>query len=879
MTVTTSSGCSWTASNGGASWITITSGGSGTGSGTVYYSITANTGTSGRSANMTIAGQNFSVAQSAGSTGGTAPVITTQPQNQTVQAGANNVTFTIVATGASLNYQWRKDGVNISGETVSTLTLNSVTAANSGGYSVVVSNPYGSVISTTASLAVLDDGANGNTPSQSVAPLCPAPPAGVSNLILITHGWEPLYNEGGESVYGDISWITNMANAIRAKVDPNTWEVRTLDWTDVSQIPDPDAVRELGWIGGVLYASQLSQQRQWNHIHLIAHSAGAAVIDGITWALKHSPNAPVIQETFLDPYTGSDLEGRSSYGQYADWADDYFVIDLLTDYGGVLLLQSPDSTSGQLKWAYNVDVGGALEAAIPVQFFAGSGVAGSTPSYVYTPSHGSPIDFYMSTINGTASSCAAGYGFPLSIEAGGSGMWATDSRNNSSLALCGTMSLSVNQPVRSDSPFDLSTVPTGTSSSGVNFVGNNGASLNSSAPSQPQVKSNGFHPLDETSSGPAWLATGVAVSNFVNFIQFDAVFTDTNSAQGLLTVYWNTNQIGVMDERVAQTNLQTYRFELPGTVSSGNYTLSLRLDSFTNSSSIIVTNVTTGFVGLMQPSTLGISVTNGAPMLQLTGPNNYTYLIQSSTNLVDWMPTALLLNTNGTAQYLDFPVTNSGTRFYRVVPWGANSTNGPVTNVVFSDNFTGNSIDTTKWTTSGNTVLQTNQTMEILTTVTDAGGSLTSVPFPVNSTGKITISRQVFVHYGYPDFEGEFTMTIGSLPFSVRYANMTYSGSGFQPCYGFILTRNNARPDVTSNQGDVGPAFTPLWDTWFTEKVTYDPTTGIMDYFTNNVSAGTYNVGALPQTNSPTATLFFSAWGWYTGHQQLMQNLVVSQTQ
>ena len=64
VTVTTSSGCSWTASNGGASWITITSGGSGTGSGTVYYSITANTGTSGRSANMTIAGQNFSVAQS-----------------------------------------------------------------------------------------------------------------------------------------------------------------------------------------------------------------------------------------------------------------------------------------------------------------------------------------------------------------------------------------------------------------------------------------------------------------------------------------------------------------------------------------------------------------------------------------------------------------------------------------------------------------------------------------------------------------------------------------------------------------------------------------------------------------------------------------------
>ncbi|HUZ06866.1 MAG TPA: hypothetical protein VMV89_05190 [Candidatus Paceibacterota bacterium] len=63
----------------------------------------------------------------------------------------------------------------------------------------------------------------------------------------------------------------------------------------------------------------------------------------------------------------------------------------------------------------------------------------------------------------------------------------------------------------------------------------------------------------------------------------------------------------MVDERVAATNSQTYRFELPGTVSGGLYTLSFRLDSFTNSSSIAVTNVATGFVGVTQPITLGIS--------------------------------------------------------------------------------------------------------------------------------------------------------------------------------------------------------------------------------------------------------------------------------
>ncbi|MGH7976111.1 MAG: hypothetical protein ACREC8_05570, partial [Limisphaerales bacterium] len=148
---------------------------------------------------------------------------------------------------------------------------------------------------------------------------------------------------------------------------------------------------------------------------------------------------------------------------------------------------------------------------------------------------------------------------------------------------------------------------------------------------------------------------------------FDCLLTDTNSVQGLLSVYWNTNQIGMVDERVAETNLQTYQFELPGTVSSGLYTLSFRLDSFDNSSSVAVTNVATGFVGVTQPITLSISITNGAPLLQLTAATNFTYLIESSTNLVDWTPTALLLNTNGTAQFLDSAVTNSSARFYRAV--------------------------------------------------------------------------------------------------------------------------------------------------------------------------------------------------------------------
>jgi hypothetical protein len=48
-----------------------------------------------------------------------------------------------------------------------------------------------------------------------------------------------------------------------------------------------------------------------------------------------------------------------------------------------------------------------------------------------------------------------------------------------------------------------------------------------------------------------------------------------------------------------------------------------------------------------------------------TATTNFTYLIQSSTNLVNWTPTALLLNTNGSVQFTDSAVTNSRARFYR----------------------------------------------------------------------------------------------------------------------------------------------------------------------------------------------------------------------
>ena len=83
----------------------------------------------------------------------TAPELVTPPRAQTVLAGSS-VTFSVNATGGGLSYQWRKNGVSISGATGLSLTLNNVSAADAANYDVVVTNALGSITTSVAQLIV-----------------------------------------------------------------------------------------------------------------------------------------------------------------------------------------------------------------------------------------------------------------------------------------------------------------------------------------------------------------------------------------------------------------------------------------------------------------------------------------------------------------------------------------------------------------------------------------------------------------------------------------------------------------------------------------------------------------------------------------------------
>jgi hypothetical protein len=122
------------------------------------YSIASAAATDAGSYTVTVTNSAGSVTSNSApltvATAVTVPAIKSQPVGMTINQG-QNATFTVgVDGGGSYTYQWKKDGSSLLGATNSILRLVNVTAAQAGGYSVVVTNASGSAISSSAALTV-----------------------------------------------------------------------------------------------------------------------------------------------------------------------------------------------------------------------------------------------------------------------------------------------------------------------------------------------------------------------------------------------------------------------------------------------------------------------------------------------------------------------------------------------------------------------------------------------------------------------------------------------------------------------------------------------------------------------------------------------------
>ncbi len=151
VNVTTTSNCGWTTAN-SATWVTITSGASGTGNGTVNYSVAANTTASSRTAGLTIAGSTFIVTQAAGTatytiTAGAGANGSISPSGSvSVNAGASR-SFTITPSSGYQVANVTVDGSSVGA--VTSYTFSNVTATHtiSASFSAVPPSSYTLAIS------------------------------------------------------------------------------------------------------------------------------------------------------------------------------------------------------------------------------------------------------------------------------------------------------------------------------------------------------------------------------------------------------------------------------------------------------------------------------------------------------------------------------------------------------------------------------------------------------------------------------------------------------------------------------------------------------------------------------------------------------------
>ena len=143
VTVTANPGCSWIVSNNSSAFVNVTSGNSGTGNGSVGFSVAANSPNSIRTGSLTIAGKTFKITEQSTDPIG---VITSITPNTTLVGGSG---FTLTVNGSSFIpasvVQWNGSPrpTQFGDNSQITATISAADIAAAGTVNVSVMNPAG----------------------------------------------------------------------------------------------------------------------------------------------------------------------------------------------------------------------------------------------------------------------------------------------------------------------------------------------------------------------------------------------------------------------------------------------------------------------------------------------------------------------------------------------------------------------------------------------------------------------------------------------------------------------------------------------------------------------------------------------------------------
>ena len=164
-----------------------------------------------------------------------APAITTQPSTPTATCnGSGTQTMTVVATGTSLTYQWRKGGTNISnggvisGATTTTLTLTNPTTSDAGSYDVVISGTCTPSVTSTARTVAINTSPAITT--QPTTPTATCSGSGTQTMSVVATGTSLTYQwrKGGTNISNG-GVISGATTATLTLTNPTTSDAGSYD--------------------------------------------------------------------------------------------------------------------------------------------------------------------------------------------------------------------------------------------------------------------------------------------------------------------------------------------------------------------------------------------------------------------------------------------------------------------------------------------------------------------------------------------------------------------------------------------------------------------------------------------------------------------------
>ncbi|MBQ1410967.1 MAG: leucine-rich repeat protein [Oscillospiraceae bacterium] len=181
------------------------------------------------------------------------PVITTQPENASVMLG-ETASFTVVATGDDLSYQWQykkpnsNSWVNWSGKTAASATAKATNVNNGYQYRCVVSNIAGSVASEAATLSLASEAATlaitAQPESVEVALGQTATFTVVATGENLSYKWQ--YKKPGSSTWTTWSGKTSASVTVKASNANNGWQYRCVVSNDTGSVTSEAAELTVG---------------------------------------------------------------------------------------------------------------------------------------------------------------------------------------------------------------------------------------------------------------------------------------------------------------------------------------------------------------------------------------------------------------------------------------------------------------------------------------------------------------------------------------------------------------------------------------------------------------------------------------------------------